>query len=268
MLSSNNSVGMGIQQYINSQPRNYQWPLNYIYWCPFFCYGLSAGILYLHLLHDPTGRLIAWLHPGQSTIYVVSEYFIIRLISITLMCEFLARFSALPYAKRVMIQCKSQADWVLSKTGFGYWTKQGIVAYIIAVLSFAGLLLSYSSCYYFTDRAMIHTSIVPSWNWKIPYKQICSAYVHAGWHKCPPGDGGPVFRADCNFYLCDGRRIHLSEYNFVLNKWTDVTEPTRYVANKIGFNQELQERIQYQNALKILRERMRPYEKNRKRDQR
>ncbi len=211
-----------IEEYISWQSRDNRWRLRWVdIAVPIPLVG-SIWLFALMLFIDPIGSLFAWLNPGKSTVYVLSDLHWLRVLSLPVLSEFLVRCVVIWMIDTVVEPCRKQAEFLLNGLP-QICRKPGRLSYIFAFISAVCVLLSYSSCYYFTDKAIIHTSIIPSSNWRVPYEYIGSADVHI-WY----GHKGHKF-IDCNFHIYNGRRIHLSEYNLVLNRWTDTSEPTEYV---------------------------------------
>lgn len=217
-----------IEEYISWQSRDNRWRLRWVDIAVPMPLTIAV-IMFTIMLYmvDPVGSLLAWLHPGKSTVYVLSDLHWLRVLSQPVLAEFLVRCVVIWMIDTVVEPCRKQAEFLLNGLP-QICRKPGRLSYIFAFISAICVLLSYSSCYYFTDKAIIHTGIIPSSNWRVPYEYIGSADVHI-WY----GHKG-YKNIDCNFHIYNGQRLYLSEMNLVLNKWTDASEPTEYVHDIIS----------------------------------
>ena len=235
-----------IEEYISGQSRDNKWRLRWVYIAVPIPLVVAVCLFALMFFIDPIGSLFAWLNPGKSTVYVLSDLHWLRVLSLPVLAEFLVRCVVVRKMDTIVEPCRKQAEFLLNGLP-QICRKPGRLSYIFAFISAICVLLSYSSCYYFTDKAIIHTGIIPSRNWKVPYETICSAGGTVEWRtkygRIHPPDGRPEWlnilmriyiHVDCNFRLYNNKRIHLSEANFVLNKYTNAGEPTEYVHDIIS----------------------------------
>jgi|GEM_PF-3630919 len=224
-----------IESYINHQPVDYRWRVRYVWnHCGISMFLALMVLISLGFGIDLLGFLFAWLNPGKSTVYVVSDLYWLRILSLPVAVEFIIRCVAVWRMDIVIKPCRKQAEYILDQIP-PFCKKPGNISYMIACLGAVCVLLSYSSCYYFTDKAIIHTSIVPSWNWKLPYKSIYSAKVQISYDS----KGRKII--ECSFHQENGRHLYLSNsnpsiYSLVLNKWTGIDEPTNYVSGIINWD--------------------------------
>jgi hypothetical protein len=236
-----------IEEYISWQSRDNRWRLRWVDASVLMPLTIAV-IMFTIMLYmvDPVGSLLAWLHPEKSTVYVLSDLHWLRVLSLLVFVEFLVRWLVVRMMDTVVEPCRKQAEFLLNGLP-QICRKPGRLSYIFAFISAICVLLSYSSCYYFTDKAIIHTGIIPSWNWKVPYETICSVRWNLYWYgrhgrrKTVPGErpewqNKMLYRlsVDCNFKLYNNQQLHLSEANLVLNECTNASKAAKYVSRIIA----------------------------------